>query len=167
MVEKLAHHFRESPHLVLTGFAGLTVSETTELRRRVRRVGGSYRVLKNRLAKRAAAGTPAELVVDRLQGPRAVATHKTDPVALAKTLYEFSREHPQLELVAGVVDGRERLEGEALKALAVLPGLPELRAKLLAVLQAPAATLVRLLQTPAGQLARVLDARRERLEGSA
>jgi large subunit ribosomal protein L10 len=76
-------------------------------------------------------------------------------------LSEFAKENPQVELRAGVVDAAELLDTAGVKTLASLPGLPELRAQLLALIQTPATTLVRLLSTPGSQLARVIDARRE------
>jgi large subunit ribosomal protein L10 len=121
-------------------------------------------VIKNRLAKRAAPGTPMEKLVDHLNGPCALATHDTDPVAVAKVISEFGKQNPELEVLAGVVDGRELLDQAAVKQLAKLPGLPELRAQILAMLQTPATSLVRLLGTPGSQLARSIDARREKLE---
>lgn len=159
--------FLKAPHVVLTRFSGLTANQANDLRRRLERAGGRYLVLKNRLAKLAAAGTSVERLMEHFTGPCALAAHETDPVLLAKTLAEFNKENPQLELLAGIVDAREVIDARAVKYLASLPGLSEVRAQLLAMLQTPAATLVRLLATPAGQLARALDARREKLDGAA
>ena len=78
--------FAKTPHIVLATFSGLKVNQVNELRTKVRDVGGRYSVIKNRLAKRAAPGTPMEMLADRLTGPCALATHETDPVALAKVL---------------------------------------------------------------------------------
>lgn len=161
LVSEMAERFRRSPHLIVTQFQGLTANQAVELRRRIRAAGGSTYVIKNRLARRAAAGTPVEKVEHALTGPRALASHGTDPILLARVLTEFARENPQLELVAGVVDGREVVDAVGIRALASLPGLPELRARLLAVLEAPAARLVRLLSEPARGLARVVHARHE------
>jgi large subunit ribosomal protein L10 len=163
-VERLAESFKATPHFILAAFSGLTVNQANDLRARVREAGGSYRVIKNRLAKRAAEGTPVEKLAELLQGPRAVATHETDPVGLAKVLSEFAKENPQIELVGGLVDAKEVLDADGVKALAKLPGMLELRAQLLALIQTPATTLVRLINTPGGQLARVVDARREAQE---
>jgi large subunit ribosomal protein L10 len=163
-VESMAETFRKAPHVFITDFRGMTVNQSSELRRRIRRAGGTYRVLKNRLAKRAAAGTAAEKVAAHLVGPRAVACHPSDPVAIAKVLSDFSKENPQLQLVAAVVDARSVVAADGIKAIATLPGLPELRAQLLALFQTPAVSLVRLLSTPGSQVARALDARREKLE---
>ena len=163
-IEELNLAFRQAQHIVLTSFRGLTVNQANELRRSVDEAGGRYKVIKNRLAKRAAAGTPVEELAKRFEGPCAVATHDSDPVALAKTLATFVEGNPELELIVGLVDGRDLLEKADVKRLAAMPGFAELRAQLLALIQTPATTLVRLLGTPGTQLARVLDARHKKLE---
>jgi large subunit ribosomal protein L10 len=150
--------------MILTSFRGLSVNQATELRSRIRRAGGRIQVVKNRLAKRAAIGTPVEILVDKFSGPCALATHESDPVALAKTLADFSKQNPQIELLAGMIDAKELLDKDGVKYLASLPGLVELRAMLLSVIETPATQLVRLLSTPATELARVVDARREQQE---
>ncbi len=164
VVENLGQAFAKTPHIFLATFSGLKVNQANELRTKVRAAGGSYNVIKNRLARLAAPGTPLELLVDRLAGPCAVATHESDPVVLAKVMSEFGKKNPELKLLAGVVDGKELLDEAGVKQLATLPGLPELRAQLLALIQTPATSLVRLLATPSSQIARSIDARREKLE---
>jgi large subunit ribosomal protein L10 len=165
-VEQMNRAFAASPHVVLTSFTGLTVNQASDLRQRIRRAGGRFTVLKNRLAKRAATGTPVEPLAGRLRGPCGLAMHGSDAVGLAKILADFSKENPQLELLAGIVDAKEVLEGKDVRQLAALPGLPELRAQLLRVVQAPATSLVRLLATPGTQVARVLSARSETSESA-
>ena len=167
VIEEMSASFAKTPNVFVTGYRGMTVNQSSDLRRRVRAAGGSYRVLKNRLAKRASTGTSVEKVADRLRGPMALVSHPSDPVGLAKVLVEFAKDNPQLELLAAVVDGREVVEGRGVTTLAALPGLPELRAQLLALIQTPATTLVRLLNTPGGQVARVLSARQESMEADA
>jgi len=164
-VASLADRFKATPHLILTDFKGLSAGQSTDLRRRIRAAGGSYRVLKNRLARRGAEGTSVARIADRLSGTCGLAAHASDPVVLAKVVTEFAKDNPQLKLVACVVDAKEVYELEGIKRLATLPGLPELRAQLLALINTPATTLVRLLNTPASQMARVVDARRESLGG--
>jgi large subunit ribosomal protein L10 len=163
-VEELSARFRETPNLILTAFAGLSVQQATELRRRIREAGGAYRVIKNRLAKRAAAGTHAEKVSDLLTGPRAVAMHVSDAMAIAKVLTEFAEDHPQLEVVGGVIEAKDVVDPQAIKALATLPSLPELQAQLLAVIAAPATRLVRALNAPATQVAGVVKAHKDKME---
>ncbi len=165
-VERMNQTFSAANHIILTSFRGLNVNQATELRDQIRRAGGRMQVVKNRLAKLAAKGTAAELLIDKFSGPCALATHESDPVLLAKTLAEFNKQNPQLELLAGVIDAKELLDKTGVKQLASLPGLQELRAMLLRLIQTPATQLVRLLGTPATELARVLDAHREQQEKS-
>ena len=166
-VAVLAENFARSPHVILTDYKGMTAGQSTDLRRRLRAVGGTYQVLKNRLARRGATGTAVEKIAERLKGTCGLASHATDPVSLAKVLAEFAKDNTGLRLVAAVVDNREVYEAEQIRTLATLPALPELRAQLLALINTPATQLARLLQTPGGQVARALDARREKLEGGA
>lgn len=160
-IDRLQRTFAAAPHLVLASFAGLTVNQESDLRRRLRQAGGGYVVIKNRLAKRAAAGTPLEPLQARLTGPCAVATHPSDPVELAKVLTGFAKDNPQLVVMAAVVDAQQALDAAGVKQLAALPGLLELRAQLLALIQTPGTMLVRLVATPGTMLARVVDARRK------
>ena len=164
LVEQLNQEFSTKPHMVLATFKELTANQANDLRRKISGVGGRYRVVPNRLAKRAAAGTGAEDLSAFFSGPCGVATHADDPVVLAKTLAAFAKENPQIELLAGLVDGREVVDQAGVKQLAMLPSLPELQAQLLAMFQTPATMLVRLLGTPGTQIARVLDARNEKQE---
>jgi large subunit ribosomal protein L10 len=165
-VETAAESFRGTPHVLVTDFRGLTANQSSDLRRRIRAAGGTYTVVKNRLAKKAAEGTAVEHLRPNLVGPCGLAAHRSDPVALAKVLTEFAKDNPQLRIVTALVDGKDVLDAQGVKALSTLPGLPELRAKLLALLNTPATMLTRLLATPGQQTARVLDARREKLESN-
>jgi len=166
-VATMAEQFQKAQHVFITDFRGLTANQSADLRRKIRAAGGSYEVVKNRLARRASAGTPAAKLADRLVGSCGLAAHASDPVALAKVLADFNKDNPQLRLVAGVVDGRDVVDGEGIKVLSKLPGLSGIRAQILALVQTPATMLVRLLATPGSQVARALDARREKLEGGA
>lgn len=165
-LESAATSFRSTSHLLITDFRGMSANQSNELRRRIRAVGGTYTVVKNRLAKKASDGTPVERLKASLVGPCGLATHASDPIAIAKVLTEFAKDNPQLRLVTAVVDGKDVLNPQGIKALSTLPGLQELRAQLLNLLQTPATTLVRLLATPGQQVARALDAHREKLESN-
>ena len=165
LVESLHAEFRRSPHAILVDFRGLTVPAVTEFRRKVRQAGSRYRVVKNTLAQRAVKDTPLESLGPKFDNTTGVAYTGDDPVALAKALVDFAKDHPQLVLKGGLVSGSQVLDAEGVKALSTMPSLPELRAKLLGLMQAPAAQLVRLLNTPASQLARVLKAHQEKQEG--
>ena len=135
---------------------GMTVAQSTDLRTKMREAGASYKVTKNNLAKLAIQGTPYESIGSMLTGPTAFAT-STDPVAAAKVAVEFAKTNDKFELVGGAM-GDTLLDVNGVKALATLPSLDELRAKILGLVQAPATKLVQIVQAPAGQLARVLGA---------
>ena len=164
-VSKMNQEFERSAHLILASFRGLTVNQAGELRDRVREAGGRYRVIKNRLARLAAVGTPVEPLAVQFSGPCGVAVHDSDPVSLAKALSDFAKTHPELEVLGGLIDSRDTLDAAQIKQLAALPSLDQLRAQLLALVSTPATTLVRLLNTPGTQLARVVDARGEQGDG--
>jgi len=167
LIDDLHQEFGSAPHAILVDFRGLSVPAVTEFRRKVRRSGSRYRVVKNSLALRALKDTPLEKLGPKFENTTGVAYTGSDPVVLAKVLVDFAKDHPQLVLKAAVVGGGQVLDAEGVKALSAMPSLPELRARLLGMLQAPASHLVRLLNTPAGQLARVLRAHQEKQEGGA
>jgi large subunit ribosomal protein L10 len=161
LIDDLHQEFGKSPHAILVDFRGLNVPAVTEFRRKVKATGSRYRVVKNTLALRAAKGTPLEKLGAHFDNTTGVAYTGTDPVTLAKTLIDFIKDHPQLVVKAGLVSGSQMLDAEGVKALSTMPSLPEMRARLLGLMMAPAAQLVRLLNTPASQLARVLKAYEE------
>ena len=165
LIEELHKELEASPHAVLVDFRGLSVPAATEFRKRMRASGSRYRVIKNSLALRASKGTALERLEAKFEGTTGIAYSGDDPVALAKVLVEFAKDHPALSVKAGVVSGTQVLDAAGVKALSTMPGLPELRARLLGLLQAPATQLVRLLGTPATQLARVVRAHQDKLEG--
>jgi len=164
LVEKLHAELAVAPHVVLVDFRGLSVPAATEFRRKVKAAGSSYRVVKNRLALRAAKGTSLEKLESEFQGITGIAWTGEDPVALAKALVEFQKDNPALEFKAGVVAGDQVLDAAGVKALSTMPSLPELRSSFLGLLQAPASKLVRLLQEPGRQLAHVLKAHHEKID---
>ena len=165
LIDDLHTEFGKSPHAILVDFRGLTVPAVTEFRRKIRQSGSRYRVVKNSLALRAVKDTPLERLALKFEQTTGVAYTGADPVALAKVLVDFAKEHPALVVKAGLVSGSQVLDPEGVKALSAMPSLPELRARLLGLLNAPATKLVRLLNTPAEQLARVLKAHQEKEEG--
>ena len=151
-------------HVVLLDFQGLDVPQTTELRSQVRAAAARYRVVKNRLARRAVEGTPHQVLSRHFRGTTAVAYSSADPVALAKTLVAFRKNAPELQVKAAVVDGDE-VQPDAVTALAELPPKQEMQAKLLAVLNAPATRIVQVLAAVPRNLVNVL-AQAEKKRGS-
>ena len=151
--------------VVVTHQSGLSVAEVTQLRRQMRSAGARYRVTKNRLARRALEGTPFAALAPLFTGPTAIAFSR-DPVAAAKAAVDYANRNTKLKVVGGGLSGQV-LDEAAVKALATLPSLDELRAKLIGLINAPATKLATLLQTPAGQLARVLAAYAEASSGEA
>ena len=141
---QIAAAFREADTAVLVDYRGVTVPQVTELRRQIRAAGGNYRVVKNTLAKRAAAGTSLETCVKYFTGTTAVVSTGTDPVAMAKALTTFIKGTPSMSIKAAVVQGKE-VAPAAVNDLATMPGKPELLAKLMYVLQAPMQQLVTVL----------------------
>jgi large subunit ribosomal protein L10 len=143
--------------VVVTQQAGLTVAEVTDLRRQMRAAGASFKVAKNRLTRRALEGTAFQHLASMFKGPTAMAFSR-DPVAAAKVAVEFANKNEKLTIVGGGL-GEKTLDVAAVKALATLPSLPEIRARLLGTIAAPATRLATVIRAPASQLARVIDAK--------
>jgi large subunit ribosomal protein L10 len=150
--------------VIVTRQNGMTVAETTKLRRQMRDAGASFKVAKNRLARLALKGTRYEALGEQLTGPTGLA-YSSDPVTAAKVAVKFSKENQKLTIVAGAMAG-QMLNPEGVKALAELPSLDTLRGKIVGLLQAPASKIAAVLQAPAGQLARVLKAYSEKSQAS-
>lgn len=155
-VAGLAQVFAETSMVVVTRPTGLTVAEVTDLRRRMRAAGVTFKVAKNRLAALALEGTRFDGIKPLLKGPTALAWSK-DPVATAKAAIEFARTNEKLVVLGGAL-GTQTLDAAGIKALSELPSLDELRARLLGMLKTPATRIAGLMQAPGGQVARVLAA---------
>lgn len=155
-VASLAAVFAETSMVVVTRNAGLTVAEATDLRRKMRAAGASYKVAKNRLTVLALEGSPFDGIKPMLKGPTALAWAR-DPVAVAKVAVEFAKTNEKLVLIGGAL-GAQTLNADGIKALAELPSLDALRASLVGMISTPATRIAGVLQAPAGQLARVLGA---------
>ncbi|WP_414900074.1 50S ribosomal protein L10 [Sphingomonas flavalba] len=156
LVAELNRTFSEVGVVVVTRNLGLTVAQSTVLRGKMREAGASYKVAKNRLAKIAVEGTPYAGISDLLTGPTGIAS-SSDPVAAAKVAVDFAKANDKFEIVGGAM-GDTLLDVDGVKALAALPSLDELRAKIVGLVQAPATKVVQVVQAPAGQLARVFGA---------
>lgn len=156
LVDTLQQDLADIACVVVTHQSGLSVAEVTQLRRQVRNGGASFRVTKNRLAKRALTGTPFEPLSSLFTGPTAIAFSR-DPVAAAKVVVEYANRNDKLTIVGGGLAGQQ-IDAAAVRELASLPSLDELRGKLIGLLQAPATRVATVLQAPAGQVARVFAA---------
>ena len=159
-VAELTRTFSEVGVVVVTRNLGMTVAQSTDLRTKMRAVGATYKVSKNKLARIALDGTDYLSIGDMLTGPVALAT-SPDPVAAAKVAVEFAKTNDKFEIVGGAM-GATALDVEGVKALATLPSLDELRAKIVGLLVAPATKLATLTQAPGAQIARVLAAYAEK-----
>ncbi len=155
-VAELSAVFADTSMVVVTRNDGMTVADVTELRRRMRAAGASFKVAKNRLALLALDGTRFDGLKPLMKGPTAI-SWSTDPVAVAKAAVDFAKTNDKFVLVGGAL-GTQVLDVSGVKALAELPSLDSLRAKLLGLLAAPATRIAGVLQAPAGQLARVFAA---------
>lgn len=153
-VEALAADLAKSPNAILFGFAGLKVTEVTELRRQVRGTKSKYVVVKNTLARRATRGTALEGVAQHFVGPTAVAYNHSNPVALAKVLTAFAKVNPNLVFKGALVEGRA-VEAAQIQAIADLPNREELIGRLLFLIQSPVRRLVTVLNGPVRSLAAV------------
>ena len=162
LIETLQSTLSEATTVVVTHQVGLTVVESSDLRARMREAGAGFKVTKNRLTKIALQGTKYEDMTDMFTGPTAMGT-SSDPVAAAKILVSFAKENDKLTIVGGSMDGK-MLDKAGVEALATMPSLDELRAKLVGLVNAPAAKLARVSQAPAGKLARVIQARADQLQ---
>lgn len=155
-VAELKQTFSETAVVVITRNLGLSVAQSTELRNRMRDAGARYKVTKNTLTLIALEGTTYQPIGDMLTGPTALAT-SDDPVAAAKAAVDFAKTTDKLEIVGGAM-GDTVLDANGVKALAELPSLDELRARIVGLIQAPATKIARTVSEPGAQLARLFVA---------
>lgn len=156
LVASLNSTFKDVGTVVVTHNLGLTVAQMTDLRIRMAEEGASLKVAKNRLVKLAVEGTDAEAITDLFTGPTVLA-YSDDPISAAKVVSKFAKENDKLVVLGGTM-GATVLDQAGVKALADLPSLDELRAKLVCMVQTPATRIACILQAPGGQVARVLNA---------
>ena len=156
LVEELKRVFTETSVVVVTRNLGLTVAQSTDLRLRMRDAGAQFKVTKNRLALIALEESRYKPIGDLLTGPTALAT-SGDPVAAAKVAVDFAKTTDRFEIVGGAM-GDTLLDVNGIKALAALPSLDELRAKIVGLIHAPASKIARTVSEPGAQLARIFTA---------
>lgn len=155
-VAALNEVFNEVGVVVVTRNLGMSVAQSTALRTKMIDAGATYKVAKNRLAKIALNDTPYAGLDEFLTGPTALAW-SVDPVAAAKVAVEFAKTNDKLEIVGGSMGG-QTLDQAGVQALASMPSLDELRAKLVGLVNAPATKVAQLANAPAAKLARVFGA---------
>lgn len=160
LIKELTDKFSRAQGVVVAEFNKLDVDTVNKLRKKLRDGGVEWKVLKNTLARRAAKGTSVEKISDDFVGPVAAAISYSDVVAPAKILSEFVKGLETVKIRSGVIQG-QKIDKAGVEALAKLPGINELRATILSMINQPATKLVRTINEPAGSLARVIKAKSE------
>jgi large subunit ribosomal protein L10 len=155
-VAELKGVFATTNSVVVAHYAGLTVAEMQALRRQARQTGTTVKVAKNRLAKIALEGTDVASIGPLLKGPTVIA-YSDDPVGASKVAVDFAKGHEKFVILGGAM-GATALDAGGVQALATLPSLDELRAKIVGMINTPATRIAGVLAAPAGQLARVIGA---------
>src|SRR5258707_72840 len=156
LVATLADVFKAANVVVVAHYSGLTVAQMQKLRTQMKLAGGSVKVTKNRLAKIALEGTDVAAIAPLLKGPTVLA-YSGDPVAAPKVAIDFAKANEKFVILGGSM-GRTALNPDGVKALAALPSLDELRAKLVGLIQAPATKIAQVVGAPAAKLTRVVQA---------
>lgn len=162
IIDEVRSSLSEANVAVATHYRGLTVTEMNELRRNMEKEGAGLRVVKNTMARLAIKGTDFEPMGDLLKGPTAIAFSK-DPVAPAKVLTQFAKDHPNLVILGGVLDG-EKVDLGRIEALAKLPSRDILLAQLFGLMRGPAQGIVNVLTAVPGGFVRVLEQIRQQKE---
>ena len=148
--------FQSAGSVVVAHYAGITVAQMNDLRTKMRDAGGTVKVAKNRLAKIALQGTESEAIIDLFKGQTLIA-YSDDPITAPKVASDFAKGNDRLVILGGSM-GSTPLDADGVKALAALPSLDELRAKLVGMIATPATRIAQVVNAPAGQLARVFGA---------
>jgi large subunit ribosomal protein L10 len=162
-VSAVHEKFMTAKMAIITEYRGLSVAQMTRLRREIREVSGEYQVIKNTLVRRALRDTGYDSLGRLLDGPNGWVFAYDDPVVLSKAVVKFADDNEKLAIKGGIFEG-QFLEPAKVKVLPQMPSKPELQAKLLALIQAPATQLVRLIQEPGARVVRLLETlRKEKL----
>jgi large subunit ribosomal protein L10 len=156
LVATLNEVFKATSVVVVAHYSGLTVAKMQILRKQMKLAGGEVKVAKNRLAKIALEGTDVAAIAPLMKGPTVIA-YSNDPIAAPKVAVEFAKANEQFVILGGSM-GKTALNPDGVKALASLPSLDELRAKIVGLIQAPATKIARVVGAPATKLARVVQA---------
>jgi large subunit ribosomal protein L10 len=164
LVGTLKDIFKSTSVVVVAHYSGLTVAQMQTLRRQMKQAGAQVKVAKNRLAKIALEGTDAAVIVPLLKGPTLIA-YSGDPIAAPKVATDFAKANEKFVILGGAM-GKTALNPDGVKALASLPSLDELRAKIVGLVQAPATKVAQLINAPAAKLARVVQAYADKSEAA-
>jgi large subunit ribosomal protein L10 len=156
LVTELNGVFKATNTVVVAHYAGLTVAQMQTLRRQAKQAGTTVKVAKNRLAKIALEGTDVASIGPLLKGPTVIA-YSDDPVGASKVAVDFAKVHEKFVILGGAM-GKTALDPNGVKALASLPSLDELRAKIVGLIQAPATKIAQVINAPAAKVARVIQA---------
>jgi large subunit ribosomal protein L10 len=163
VVAELHENFGRASVALIATNRGLTVGESTELRRIIRNAGGYMRVAKHTLTRRALADTRYGDLVRFLEGPRGLVFGFDDPVGVAKVLVDFAEAHPKLEIDGGALEGQV-IEAKGVENLAKMPDLPTLQARIARQVLTPGSRIASQLAAPATRIAGAIAARVEQLE---
>ena len=155
-VASLHDVFTTTSVVVVAQYSGLTVAQMQRLRKQMKAAGASVQVAKNRLAQIALKGTDVASISPLLKGPTLIA-YSADPVAAAKAAVAFAKDHDKFVVLGGAM-GKTELDLKGVQALATLPSLDELRAKLIGLISAPSTKIAQLVNAPAAKVARVISA---------
>ncbi len=156
LVTDLNQAFQNAGSVVVAHYAGITVAQMNDLRSKMRAAGGTVKVAKNRLARIALQGTDSERMQVLFKGQTLIA-YSDDPVAAPKVASDFAKGNDRLVILGGAM-GATSLDAEGVKALATMPSLDELRAKIVGMITTPATRIAQVVNAPAAQLARVFGA---------
>ena len=165
LIDYLHTELKSTGVVVVAHNTGMVAAQSAELRRRVKEAGGSVKVAKNKLAQLALKDTDAEKLSDLLKGPTVLA-FSTDPIAAAKATVAYAKGNDKLVILGGAM-GKTILDAKGVQALADLPSLDELRAKIIGLLNAPATKIARTVKEPGAKLARVIQAKASKEEAAA
>jgi large subunit ribosomal protein L10 len=164
LVTTLHGVFKGTSVVVVAHYSGLNVAQMQNLRKQMKQAGAAVKVAKNRLAKLALEGTDAAAIVPLLKGPTVIA-YSGDPVAAPKVATDFAKTNDKFVILGGAM-GKTALDPNAVKALASLPSLDELRAKIVGLIQAPATKIAQVVNAPAAKVARVVQAYAKKAEAA-
>lgn len=145
IVQEIGEQIKDAQSVLLVQYLGLTVEQDTAMRKELREAGVTYKVYKNTMMNLAFKGTDCEPLVEKLEGPNALAIHKEDPTAAARILAKYAKQYKCFNMIAGIVEGKY-VEGEALDEVSRIPTRDELLARLFGSMQSPIANFARVIK---------------------